>query len=197
MKSFAQVGFSLTLLIFFGFTSAYPQSAGDEYLRQWVEYRDGTISVIFRGVPVEFAVDEIHARTGFQIIVPPAANGRTLNLLLRGWPLEPAIRSLITSIGFRSFAFMYDRSGRPFRAVVLEVRPVDADATNLAPNPAPELRPLAAGEKEQLSGALKTWNDLKDDARERIEDRLRSLPPSEDREELVREYGRQMLGIKN
>jgi hypothetical protein len=197
MKTFAQVGFSLTLLIFFGFGSAYPQSAGDEYLRQWVEYRDGAVSVIFRGVPVEFAVDEIHARTGFQIIVPPTANGRTLNLLLRGLPLESAIRSLISSIGFRSFAFVYDRNGRPFRAIVLEVRPVDADATNLAQNPAAESTPLTAEEKERLSGALKRWNDLKDDARGRIEDRLRSLPPSEDREELLREYGRQMLGIKN
>jgi hypothetical protein len=43
---------------------------------------------------------------------------------------------------------------------------------------------------------LKLWKDLNDDARSRIESRLRSLPPSDDREEMLKEYGRRALGIK-
>ena len=197
MKCFAQVGFSLALLLFVGFGSAYPQSKVDESFREWVEYRDGEISVTFRQVSVEFAVNAIHARTGFQIVVPPEANSKTLSLYLRGIPIEVAMRSLISSIGFNSFAMTYDRAGRPIRAIILEARPAGGDAATLDQKPASESPPLTAEEKDQLSRALKVWNDLKDDARGRIEDRLRSLPPSEEREELVREYGRQILGIKN
>jgi hypothetical protein len=197
MKCFAQVGFSLGLLLFVGFSSAYPQSRDDETSRDKVEYRDGEISVTFRQVSVEFAVNAIHARTGFQIVVPPEANSKTLSLYLRGIPIEVAMRSLISSIGFNSFAMTYDRAGRPIRAIILEARSAGDDTATLIQKPASESPPLTAEEKDQLSRALKVWNDLKDDARGRIEDRLRSLPPSEEREELLREYGRQILGIKN
>jgi hypothetical protein len=146
--------------------------------------------VAFSQVPVEFAVDAIHARTGLQMIVPRQAYGRTLNLRLRELPLESAVRSLIFSIGFTSFAFTYDSSGRPIRAIVLEPR------TELEEKPAAEPQPLTAAEKEGISASLKVWKDLKDDARGRIEMRLRSLPPSEDRDEILKEYGRTILGIK-
>ena len=197
MKCFAQVGFFLALLLFVGFGSAYPQSRDDETSRDGVEFRDGEISVTFRQVSVEFAVNAIHARTGFQIVVPSEANSKTLSLYLRGIPIEVAMRSLISSIGFNSFAMTYDRAGRPIRAIILEARPVGGDAATLEQKPASESAPLTAEEKDQLSRALKVWHDLKDDARDRIEGRLRSLPPSEEREELLREYGRQILGIKN
>ena len=197
MKCFAQVGFSLALLLFVGFGSAYPQSKVDESFREWVEYRDGEISVTFRQVSVEFAVNAIHARTGFQIVVPPEANSKTLSLYLRGIPIEVAMRSLISSIGYNSFAMTYDRAGRPIRAIILEARPAGDDTATLIQKPASESPPLTAEEKDQLSRDLKVWNDLKDDARGRIEGRLRSLAPSEEREELLREYGRQILGIKN
>jgi hypothetical protein len=191
MRSFAKTGFSLILLVFVGMTSAFAQSAEDEFLRPWVDYRDGAISVAFTHVPVEFAVYAIQAQTGFQIVVPREAYGRTLNLRLRQLPLELAMRSLILSIGFRSYAFTYDRNGRPVQAIILEARPAVAD------KPASEPQPLTAAEKDQLSASLRLWNDLKDDARGRIEDRLRSLPPSEDREEMLKEYGRRVLGIKD
>jgi hypothetical protein len=190
MRSFAKTGFSLILLLFVGMTSAFAQSAEDEFFRPWVDYRDGAISITFAQVPVEFAVHAIRARTGFQMVVPREAYGRTLNLRLRELPLESAMRSLIFSIGFTSFAFTYDRNGRPVRAIILEPRPYEPE------KPAPELQPLTAAEKDDLIASLKLWNDLKDDARGRIENRLRSLPPSDDREEMFKEYGRRVLGIK-
>ena len=38
---------------------------------------------------------------------------------------------------------------------------------------------------------------IQKEERDRIEERLKTLPPSDEREELVKEYGRQLLGIKN
>jgi hypothetical protein len=192
MGSFVKTGFSLVLLLTLAVIPAFAQGTDDEFFRPWVDYRDGAISVAFSQVPVEFAVHAIHARTGFQMVVPREAHGRTLNLRLRELPLESAMRSLIFSIGFTSFAFTYDRSGRPVRAIILEARPPAP-----ADNPAAEPQPLTPAEKEELTASLKVWNDLKDDARGRIETRLRSLPPSDDREEMLKEYGRRVLGIKD
>ena len=60
-----------------------------------------------------------------------------------------------------------------------------------------ESSPLTAAEKDQLSASLKRWNELSDQLRGRVQDRLRSLPPSEEREDLIKEYGRQVLGVKD
>jgi hypothetical protein len=48
-----------------------------------------------------------------------------------------------------------------------------------------------------LQKDLARWGELKQEERGRIEDRLKTLPPSEEREQLVKEYGRKLLGIKN
>lgn len=191
MRSFATTGFSLIFLIVVAGSCASAQGVDDEFFRPWVDYRDGAISVTFTQVPVEFAVHAIHARTGFQMVVPREAYGKTLNLRLRELPLESAMRSLIFSIGFTSFAFTYDRNGRPVRAIILEARPYVPEKA------ASESQPLTPAEKDELSASLKSWNDLKDEARGRIEDRLRSLPASGDREEMLKEYGRRVLGIKD
>jgi hypothetical protein len=59
------------------------------------------------------------------------------------------------------------------------------------------VEPLKPQERAQLQKELEVWDELKQEDRSRIEARLKTLPPSEDREQLVREYGRQLLGIKN
>jgi hypothetical protein len=106
------------------------------------------------------------------------------------------MRSLISSIGFSSFAFTYDTSGRPVRAIILEALPQSGVETNPAEKPAVQAQPLTTTEKDQLTASLRLWGELKDDARGQIEARLRSLPPSEDREEMLKEYGRRVLEAK-
>lgn len=96
---------------------------------------------------------------------------------------------------------MYDEEGLPKRAVVLEARPeVRAAPTadsKVDYSAEPVVEPLRALERAQLQKELERWGELKQEERGRIEERLKTLPPSEDREQLVKEYGRQLLGIKN
>ena len=92
---------------------------------------------------------------------------------------------------------MYDADGRPHRAVVLDAQPealtsVEANSDDAVP----ASEPLATGEREKLQRELERWRELKQEERGRIEDRLKSLPPSDEREQLVQEYGRQVLGVK-
>jgi hypothetical protein len=60
----------------------------------------------------------------------------------------------------------------------------------------PAAQPLTAEERDQLQKQLERWGELTQEDRGRIEFRLKALPTSDDRELLISEYGRQILGIK-
>ena len=200
MRSLSRIGFALALA-FSSVQQAFPQTIADTLYQESVEYEDGKISVDFDQTPLGVALNAIQIKTGLQITVPPTTESKFLNLRLSRLPLEPAVRSLIASIGFRNFALVYDEEGYPKRAVVLDARsevratPASASATDSRAEPIVE--PLRAQERAELQKELERWAELKQEDRIRIEQRLKTLPPSEDREQLVKEYGRQLLGIKN
>jgi hypothetical protein len=96
---------------------------------------------------------------------------------------------------------MYDADGLPSRAVVIEAgspERASGDGKSDAAGQSSEAagRSLAAGEKEKLERELERWSELKQEERGRIEDRLKALAPSAEREQLLKEYGRRLLGIK-
>jgi len=168
------------------------QSDGEDYYQQWINYRDGEISLAFERTPIRFALHAFQVRTGFEIVVPSTLEAKAVSLRLDRQPLEPAVRSLITTIGYENFAMMYDDSGRPQRAVVLGTQPSAASPPTTSAEVA---APITIEERDQIKKELDRWNDLKQEDRGRIEARLKTLPSSEDREILVKEYGRQLLGI--
>jgi hypothetical protein len=187
-----------TVVGLLAFVGLKPVFAQEDMIYQWVDYRDGEVSVAFDEAPVAVALNAIHARTGVRIVVPASAENKILNLKLDRLPLEPAVRSLITSIGFNNFALMYDDTGRPSRAVVVGGMEDQVNLTALS-NAAAEKRAVQAltkDERDRLQKDIERWNELKNEDRGRIEDRLKSLPESEERDQLVKEYGRQVLEIK-
>lgn len=201
MRSFLRIAFVFAS-VFLDAQQAFTQGSVDTLYRERVEYEDGKISVDFDQTPLRVALNAIQIKTGLQITVPPTTESKLLNLRLSRLPLEPAVRSLIASIGFINFALVYDEEGYPKRAVVLETRPEVRSTPTLADSKVdssaePVVEPLKAQERAQLQKELDRWSELRQEDRARIEERLRTLPPSEDREQLVREYGRQLLGIKN
>lgn len=178
--------------------TASAQSSEEAFYQQWVEYRDEQISVAFDQIPVLVALHAIRQKTGFQFNLPSSADSKLLNLRLDRSPLEPAVYSLLSTIGFRNFALIYDERGRPSRAVVLggqleEASPVPANSSQ---TPDLAAQPLKAEERDNLHKDLERWGELKQEERGRIEDRLKALPDSEEREQLVKEYGRKLLEIK-
>ena len=200
VRSFLRIAFVLAPVLL-DVQPTFPQAVGDTLYRERVEYEDGKISIDFDQTPLGVALNAIQVKTGLQITVPPATESRLLNLRLSRLPLEPAVRSLISSIGFGSFALVYDEEGLPKRAFVLEARPEVRTAptadSRVDYSAEPVVEPLRALERTQLQKELERWGELKQEERGRIEERLKTLPPSEDREQLVKEYGRQLLGIKN
>ena len=192
-----QYSIKLAVILALLLTAALPvrvsaQSDVDELYRPWIDYHNGEISIAFEQTPLPFALHAFHARTGFQIVVPSSAEPQRVSLRLNRQALEPAVRSLISTIGYRNFAAMYDDNGQPHRAVVLGVQPMPA--INQEPS-LEETAPITMEERQQLKKDLERWHELKQEERARIEDRLKTLPTSDDRELLVKEYGRQLLGI--
>jgi len=193
MKLLLKLAVFLALLATVSVASVFAQTDAEDYYQQWIDYRNGEISVAFERTPVQFALHAFHARTGFQIVVPSTTEAKVVSLRLDRQPLEPAVRSLISTIGYRNYAVMYDESGRPHRAVVIGAQPV-VDAVPVQ-NSEPAAAPISLEERDQIKKELDRWNDLKKEERGKIEDRLKTLPSSEDREILVKEYGRQLLGM--
>ena len=187
---------AMAFLACFLLLSASPtsgQSQPDDFYRQWVDYRDGEISLEFDQTPVLFALYAIEAKTGFQILVPSISNARLLNLRLTKQPLEPAIRSLISTIGYQNFALLYDDKGRPSRAVVLNAPPPPAKVSNEPMKEGASKQPLTIEERESLEKDLSRWRELKEEERRKVETRLKDLPEGEERTKLIAEYGRQVL----
>ena len=193
MKNFLKLAIFLAPLAIASIAPVFAQSDAEEYYQQWIDYRDGEISVAFERTPVQFALHAFQARTGFQIVVPSTTEAKLVSLRLNRQPLEPAVRSLISTIGYRNFAVMYDENGRPHRAVVLGAQPVAAGAA--VENADLAAAPITLEERDQIKKDLDRWNELKQEERSKIEDRLKTLPSSDDQEILVKEYGRQLLGI--
>jgi hypothetical protein len=186
---------SLSCALFMG--SSIPSLAetpADDFYRQWVEYKDGEVSIAFERIPVQFALLAIHAKTGFEIVIPSNTAAAVVNLRLHRQPFEPAMRSLISTIGYKNFALMYDETGRPNRAIVV-AQPHAEPAASSAGESLSDDRPLTSEERGRLQKNLARWSALTKEERGRIEDRLKSLPPSEEREQLVKEYGQQVLGL--
>lgn len=200
VQTFSNIGLSLAL-VFLSFRPAFAQVVEDLFYRERVEYQDGKLSVDFDQTPLEVALDAIHVKAGVQIIIPPVTEHKLLNLRLSQLPIEPAVRFLIASIGYKSFALMYDEKGLPRRAVVLASRPEFRIASpaeskvDLRTVGAPDENLTPEGRTE-LQQELERWGELKQEDRVRIEHRLKTLSPSEDREQLLKEYARQLLGIK-
>src|SRR6185295_17335954 len=114
-------------------TSDFAQSGEADPYQEWVDVKNGEVSVAFNQTPVRFALDAFLAKTGFNIVVPPSTDSQTVNLRLDRQPVEPAVRSLISTIGYQNFALVYDQDGRPHSAVVLGAQAPAAKITTATP----------------------------------------------------------------
>lgn len=194
------MAFFLALLTLGGVPSAFPQPAEEPISGRWVEFRNGQISLDFDQIPVYVALETIRAKTGVDIVLPPAVQHEFLNLQMSGLPLEPAVRSLLHYIGFKSFVLMYDSQGRPNRVVVLrtgvdKLGDLETGSSEASNSPDATAQQVTSEERGRLLKELESWSERNVEERSRIEEDLKALPPSETREQLVQEYGRQVLGL--
>jgi hypothetical protein len=201
MASLLPFRVSFFLLLVSNAAVGFAQDGEDVPYDQWVEYRGGEISLVFEATPLSLALNVISERTGIEFVIPTAAEKKQLSLRLDRLPLEPAVRSVISSLGFDNFALMYDENGRPNRVLVLGPEPLEKSAgisdDLAARNAAASSETLSAADHDTIQEDLKRWTKLNREERVRLENRLKRLPPSEERAHLMAEYGRQILGLEH
>jgi hypothetical protein len=78
---------------------------------------------------------------------------------------------------------------------VIPVRPENTDESAVVGTTEPKVQPLSPEEQDKLQKDLERWHDLKQEERGRIEDRLKNLPQSDERDQLVKIYGKQILAL--
>jgi type II secretory pathway component GspD/PulD (secretin) len=98
MKTLRKLGFLVAPLAIAFASTAAAQTGADEYYRQWIDYRDGEISVAFERTPLQFALHAFQARTGFQIVVPSSTETKVVSLRLERQPLAAISHQDLESI---------------------------------------------------------------------------------------------------
>jgi hypothetical protein len=162
-----------------------------------VRYENGELTVSFVEVPLYLAVETIRFRTGLEIVFPGALGTTLLTFRVKQLPLEPAVRSLFSTIGVRSFAFVYDGEGRPSQAVVLASLPEERRSHERAADASGGGSELSAEEVETLLKQLERWGEIGPEERKRLEERLKTIPPSDLRDRFLKEYARQVLALRD
>jgi hypothetical protein len=189
---------SLFLLLLSNGAVAYAEEEPEIPYEERVDYDGNRISVTFDHTPLNLALNIIRERTGIEFVVPPAVENRELSLRLTRSPIEPAVRSVISSLGFENFALIYDPSGQPSRVLILNTQtPDEAAAVDADPAPSTAAGAGISDERSSIEKELKRWSELNREERVRLENRLRRLPSSPEHAELLAEYGRRNLGLQS
>ncbi len=189
----------LLLLVCLG-AGSFNGFAGDDLFscEQYVKYDKDNVSVAFSNLRAADAAQLMHATTGISITLPAAIQSKTINLMLDSAKVDQAVRSLLTSLQLNNSFLVYDRNGKLKSVVALEKAanpPVTESQSSEEDQKKANNPELTAKERDSLLRDIGRWAELSADDRAAIHARLKTIPPSKDREQVVKEYVRLVLGI--
>ena len=188
---------SLVCLVLLTCCVVLPVSEADA--QGWVEYQNGKLSMAFEQAPMDLVVALIREETGMLVVLPPAARGKFLSVRVNALPPEAAVQRILRALGLSNFVLLYDRAGRAERLIVLEP---GSDAPGMLgaalPSAEPGVPPILMSEEQRwLLEQFGRWTQLSQEARKEVRDRLLNMPPSPERERLVKQYKRQVWGVQD
>ena len=179
----------------------FPSSAltEDDFLpyQQFVKYNNDSISLALNNVRAGDAVQLMHSTTGIMITLPTSTQSRTITLSVVRARMDQAIESLLTALELNNSFIVYDPDGRLTGVIALE-KGVPQPRSDSLPSDEQkqkaEFQKLTAPEREALMREFRLWSKLSAEDRESIHARLKTIPASQERDELIKEYVRLVLG---
>lgn len=182
------------------YMSSFPVMADDDLYpyRQYVKYDSDGVSFAFSDLRASDAAQLVRATTGVAITLPTSTQSKTINLRLKKAKVDQAVRSLLKALELNNSFLVYDRDGRLTDVVALEKtvsHPVSEARSTEEDKPKNDLRKLTSEERDSLLRDFGRWTDLSAEERDAIHARLRMIPPSKERDQIVKEYLRQVLGL--
>jgi hypothetical protein len=194
----------LVLIVLSSFicASSLPALAEDDLdaYQQFVKYDNDSVSVAFSGLRASDAAQWVRATTGVAITLPTSTQSKTVNLRLEKTKVDQAVRFFLKALELNNTFLVYNRDGRLTDVVALEKtasQPASEARSTEEDKPKTDSLRLTSKERDALLRDFGRWTELTAEERDSVHARLRTIQPSEDRDQMVKEYLRQVLGLSD
>jgi hypothetical protein len=164
--------------------------------QQFVKYEKDNVSIAFTNLRASEAASLMRSTTGIAISLPASIERKTINLTLHGEKLDQAVRYLLKSLELNNSFLIYDGAGRLTRVVALEkaaIRSISQESED--DKKKTSYRELNVNEVESILRDFGRWSELTAEEQKTIHARLKTIPPSRVRDQIVQEYVRQVLEV--
>jgi hypothetical protein len=189
----------LALPLFFAFLPAAMATDDSFPSQQFVKYDKNSVSLAFNNLRAAEAAYLMRSTTGISIILPISTQSRTISLTLQDANVDQAVRSLLTALELNNSFLVYDRDGRLTGVIALEKAAIQPASEPQGPEEEMKntsYRELSVKELESILRAFGRWKELTAEEQKAIQARLKTIPPSKVREQVIREYVRQVLEVR-
>lgn len=177
-----------------------PAASEDDFLpyQQFVKYDDDNLSLALSNMRASDAAQLMRSATGVTITLPTSTQSKTINLTLERAKMDQAIDSLLAALELNNSFLVYDREGHLTGVIALDEGAPQIHNENQLPDEKKQkkdYKELTAPEREALLREFRIWSKLSAEDRNSIHARLKRISPSKDRDDLVKEYVRLVLGL--
>ena len=165
--------------------------------QQFLKYDQDGVSVAFNNLRAADAAQWMRSTTGVAIRLPTSAQTKPVNLRLEGARVDYAVHSLLTALQLNNAFLVYDPDGRLTGVIALE-KTVSRPSTEIAPteeNKKKTSSELTTQERESLLKEFARWSEISAEEQKSVQTRLKEIPPSKERDQLIKDYLRLTLGI--
>jgi hypothetical protein len=165
--------------------------------QQFLKYDQDGVSVAFNNLRAADAAQWMRSTTGVAIRLPTSAQTKPVNLRLEGARVDYAVHSLLTALQLNNAFLVYDPDGRLTGVIALE-KTVSRPSTEIAPteeNKKKTSSELTTQERESLLKEFARWSEISAEEQKSIQTRLKEIPPSKERDQVIKDYLRLTLGI--
>jgi hypothetical protein len=165
--------------------------------QQFVRYEKDSVSLAFSNLRAAEAAYLMQSSTGIAITLPTSAQTRLINLTLERANVHQTVRALLAALDLNNSFLVYDRDGRLIGVIALEkvVRPHAEAEISPGEKRRTTYRELTAKEFESILRDLGRWTELTAQEQKLIHGRLKTIPPSKLRDQIIKEYVRQVLDV--
>ena len=176
-----------------------PASPSDDIFpeQQFLKYDQDGVSVAFNNLRAADAAQWMRSTTGVAIRLPTSAQTKPINLRLEGARVDYAVHSLLAALQLNNAFLVYDPDGHLTGVIALE-KTVSRPSTEIAPaeeNKQKTSSELTTQERESLLKEFARWAEISAEEQKSIQTRLKEMPPSKERDQLIKDYLRLTLGI--
>jgi hypothetical protein len=164
--------------------------------QQFVKYEKDNISIAFRNLRASEAASLMRSTTGIAISLPASIERKTINLTLHGEKLDQAVRYLLKALELNNSFLIYDGAGRLTSVVALEKTAIlSISQESEEGKKKTSYRELNMNELESILRDFGRWSELTAEEQKAIHARFKTIPPSRVRDQIIKEYVRQVLEV--